>query len=227
MTEIRYDRGRWRKRGSKERGNEERTRTMVWMDQGEEGSEKGPWVGRGKRGRGGSCIDRAALQGFIPSPRPAPTTSALWNEHYTSRWRTVEEYPRYFSFSRSASRFLLRSSSSSSSRSVPFFFVLFPSVFHSVLFSLLSLFPFLRVPLPLYTYAHVKVRFLRFSLSLSLSFLSFYIFFSTVFSPILDSRVCSSDERKGETKNGKRHAIEGGSRGAVTGLERRVFAVEL
>lgn len=144
------------------------------MDQGEEGSEKGPWVGRGKRGRGGSCIDRAALQGFIPSPRPAPTTSALWNEHYTSRWRTVEEYPRYFSLSRSASRFLLRSSSSSSSRSVPFFFVLFPSVFHSVLFSLLSLFPFLRVPLPLYTY--VKVRFLCFFFSLSLLFIVLHFF---------------------------------------------------
>lgn len=44
------------------------------MDQGEEGSEKGPLVGEGKRDRGGSCIDRAALQGFIPSPRSTPTT---------------------------------------------------------------------------------------------------------------------------------------------------------
>lgn len=193
MTEIRYDRGRWRKRGSKERGNEERTRTMVWMDQGEEGSEKGPWVGRGKRGRGGSCIDRAALQGFIPSPRPAPTTSALWNEHYTSRWRTVEEYPRYFSLSRSASRFLLRSSSSSSSRSVPFFFVLFPSVFHSVLFSLLSLFPFLRVPLPLYVRSREGSFFAFF-------FLSFSPFYRSTFFSLQFSRLFSIQEFVRRTK---------------------------
>lgn len=146
--------------------------------------------------------------GLYPLSSLCPHYLVLWNEHYTSRWRTVEEYPRYFSFSLSLE--------------IPstFFFLfllsfLFFVFFHSVLFSLLSLFSFLRVPLP----PILTSRFVFCVFFFSLSFLSFYIFFSTVFSPIRLFSIqefLSSDERKGETKNRKRNAIEGGSRGAVT-----------
>lgn len=114
--------------------------------------------------------------GLYPLSSLCPHHLALWNEHYTSRWRTVEEYPRYFSLSRSTSRFLLRFSSSFSLVLFLPFFPFYLSFF--VFLSLLSLFSFLRVPLPPIR-TTLASRFVFFSLP----FLSFYIF-SPVFSPI-------------------------------------------
>lgn len=147
--------------------------------------------------------------GLYPLSSLCPHYLVLWNEHYTSRWRTVEEYPRYFSFSLSLE--------------IPstFFFLFLLSFLFFCLFSFrpfLSAISFFLSTSTTPSYTHVKVRFLRFFF-FSLSFLSFYIFFSTVFSPIRLFSIqefLSSDERKGETKNRKRNAIEGGSRGAVT-----------
>ena len=64
--------------------------------------------GRGWGGHcvgGGGCIDRAALQGFIPSLSSAPTNASPERALYTQtdKEKTVEEYSRCFSLSLSLS----------------------------------------------------------------------------------------------------------------------------
>lgn len=126
--------------------------------------------------------------GLYPLSSLSPHYLVLWNEHYTSRWRTVEEYPRYFSFSLSLE--------------IPstFFFLfllsfLFFVFFHSVLFSLLSLFSFLRVPLPpILTSRFVFCVF--FFLSLLFIVLHFFLYSFLAYTPILDSGVSFIGRKK-------------------------------
>lgn len=180
MTEIRYDRGlereRERGRGSKERGNEEGTDDG--MDQGEEGSEKGPLVGGGKRDRGGSCIDRAALQGFIPSPRSAPTTQLSGTSTILlggELWRNILVISLFLAQPRDSFYVFPLPLPLSFRSFFPFFFP--PSVFHSPPFCLCYLFfPFLRVPLP-----KLASRFVFF-FSLLFIVLHFFLQFSRLFS---------------------------------------------
>lgn len=188
MTELYYDRERLeRERGREDRRNEEtkKERTMVWI-RVKRDRKKGRWWG-GKTWQRWELYRPRRTAGLYPLSSLYPHHLALWNERYTSRWRTVEEYPRYFSPSRSTSKFLPRFSSSPS---------LCPSSFFSLSFflflSLLSLF-FLSTP----SHTYVKVR----SSSLFLLFISFYIFFYT---PILDF---DKKRRKGK-EEWKRSVIE-------------------
>lgn len=169
----------WRER-EKEREIEgtrkwRKKRTMVWI-RVKRDRKKGRWWGKGGMWQRWELYRPRRTAGLYPLSSLCPHHLALWNEHYTSRWRTVEEYPRYFSLSRSTSRFLLRFSSSFS---LVLFLPFFPFCLSFFVFlSLLSLFSFLRVPLPLIR-TTLASRFVFFSLP----FLSFYIF-SPVFSPI-------------------------------------------
>lgn len=188
MTELRSrvgERERKRER-SKERGNEERNGR--WYGSG--------WRGIGKRAVGGGkggmwqrweLYRPRRTAGLYPLSSLCPHHLALWNEHYTSRWRTVEEYPRYFSLSRSTSRFLLRFSSSFS---LVLFLPFFPFCLSFFVFlSLLSLFSFLRVPLPpIRTTLASSFVFFFSSLFIVLHFFSSFL----AYTPILDSGVCSS-----------------------------------
>lgn len=216
MTEIRYDRGLEREREieGEDRRNEEmkKERTMVWI-RVKRDRKKGRWWG-GKTWQRWELYRPRRTAGLYPLSSLCPHYPALWNEHYTSRWRTVEEYPRYFSLSRSTSRFLLRFSSSSSSL-VPFLFFFF---FPPLLSFILRLFVSAIFFSPFYAYHSLSSR--QGSFFFSLFFLSFYIFFSSflAYSRFRCLLVAGNpDEGKGETKtkNGKRNAIEGGSRGAV------------
>lgn len=187
MTELYYDRERLeRERGREDRRNEEtkKERTMVWI-RVKRDRKKGRWWGRENVTEVGVVSTAPHCRAL--SPLLYPHHLALWNERYTSRWRTVEEYPRYFSPSRSTSKFLPRFSSSPSLCPSSFFP---PSFF--VFLSLLSLF-FLSTP----SHTYVKVR----SSSLFLLFISFYIFFYT---PILDF---DKKRRKGK-EEWKRSVIE-------------------
>lgn len=163
------------------------------MDQGEEGSEKGPLVG-GKTWQRWELYRPRRTAGLYPLSSLYPHHLALWNERYTSRWRTVEEYPRYFSPSRSTSKFLPRFSSSPSLCPSCFFP---PSFF--VFLSLLSLFFLSTTP----SHTYVKVR------SFSLSFLYRSTFFSIrLFSILL---IKGKEERKGRMEEER----DRGSKGAV------------
>lgn len=109
--------------------------------------------------------------GLYPLSSLCPHYLVLWNEHYTSRWRTVEEYPRYFSFSLSLE--------------IPstFFFLFLLSFLFFCLFSFrpfLSAISFFLSTSTTPSYTHVKVRFLRFFFSLSPFYRS--TFFSLQFS---------------------------------------------
>lgn len=194
MTELYYDRERLeRERGREDRRNEEtkKERTMVWI-RVKRDRKKGRWWG-GKTWQRWELYRPRRTAGLYPLSSLYPHHLALWNERYTSRWRTVEEYPRYFSPSRSTSKFLPRFSSSPSLCPSSFFP---PSFF--VFLSLLSLF-FLSTP----SHTYVKVR------SFSLSFLYRSTFFSIrLFSILL---IKGKEERKGRMEEER----DRGSKGAV------------
>lgn len=194
MTELYYDRERLEREGGREdRRNEEtkKERTMVWI-RVKRDRKKGRWWG-GKTWQRWELYRPRRTAGLYPLSSLYPHHLALWNERYTSRWRTVEEYPRYFSPSRSTSKFLPRFSSSPSLCPSSFFP---PSFF--VFLSLLSLF-FLSTP----SHTYVKVR------SFSLSFLYRSTFFSIrLFSILL---IKGKEERKGRMEEER----DRGSKGAV------------
>lgn len=194
MTELYYDRERLEREGGREdRRNEEtkKERTMVWI-RVKRDRKKGRWWG-GKTWQRWELYRPRRTAGLYPLSSLYPHHLALWNERYTSRWRTVEEYPRYISPSRSTSKFLPRFSSSPSLCPSSFFP---PSFF--VFLSLLSLF-FLSTP----SHTYVKVR------SFSLSFLYRSTFFSIrLFSILL---IKGKEERKGRMEEER----DRGSKGAV------------
>lgn len=194
----------WRER-EKEREIEgtrkwRKKRTMVWI-RVKRDRKKGRWWGKGGMWQRWELYRPRRTAGLYPLSSLCPHHLALWNEHYTSRWRTMEEYPRYFSLSRSTSRFLLRFSSSFS---LVLFLLFFPFCLSFFVFlSLLSLFSFLRVPLlPIRTTLASRFVFFFSSLFIVLHFFSSFL----AYTPILDSGVCSSpvETRMKEKKRRKR-----------------------
>lgn len=208
----------WRER-EKEREIEgtrkwRKKRTMVWI-RVKRDRKKGRWWGKGGMWQRWELYRPRRTAGLYPLSSLCPHHLALWNEHYTSRWRTVEEYPRYFFLAQPRDSFYVFLPPSLSFCS----FLFFPSVFHSSSFCLCYLFfPF---------YAYHSLPYVRRSRQASFFFLfpfyrsTFFLQFSRLYaySRFRGLLVAgwNPDERKGEkkTKNGKRNVIEGGSKGAV------------
>lgn len=179
----------WRER-EKEREIEgtrkwRKKRTMVWI-RVKRDRKKGRWWGKGGMWQRWELYRPRRTAGLYPLSSICPHHLALWNEHYTSRWRTVEEYPRYFSLSRSTSRFLLRFSSSFSLvLFLPFFSLL--SFILRLFVSAISFFLSTRTT-PIRTTLASRFVFFFSSLFIVLHFFSSFL----AYTPILDSGVCSS-----------------------------------